>query len=242
MRQIARSLIDLWRRAPSAIARLLGEATQYGRPARALGALLAVTILGTGGYVAGATMTDRPSDRQAASADPPESSGGGQPEPTPGTPTVDLRTPGHSAEPSASATGRSKAPSPATATSEIPPPASTSASGSPSTGATSPSTSPTQPGTTASAAPKDTAPPQTSVSEDFLVRHVALLTFSANEPATFACSLDGAAYAPCDSPLRFLDLAAGWHTLAVRATDTAGNTDPTPAESRWHSDRGGAGH
>ena len=79
------------------------------------------------------------------------------------------------------------------------------------------------------------------MSEDFPAPDAAHFTFSANEPATFTCSLDEAAYTSCGSPLRYLDLAAGWHTLAVRATDAAGNTDPTPAESSWHSDKGSPG-
>jgi hypothetical protein len=77
------------------------------------------------------------------------------------------------------------------------------------------------------------------VAEEFLAADATLFTLSANEPATFTCSLDDAAYAACGSRLRYLDLAAGWHTLAVRATDAAGNTDPSPAESTWHSSKGG---
>jgi hypothetical protein len=76
------------------------------------------------------------------------------------------------------------------------------------------------------------------VAEEFPAANATLFTLSANEPATFTCSLDGAAYAACGSRLRYLDLAAGWHTLAVRATDAAGNTDPSPAESTWHSNKG----
>ena len=68
-----------------------------------------------------------------------------------------------------------------------------------------------------------------------------MLTFGANESATFACSLDEAAYTPCDSPTRYADLHPGWHTFAVRATDAAGNVDPTPAEVRWLARVAGAG-
>jgi acetolactate synthase regulatory subunit len=48
--------------------------------------------------------------------------------------------------------------------------------------------------------------------------------------STFACSLDGAAYAACTSPRQLTSLAQGAHTFRVRATDPAGNTDSTPAE------------
>jgi hypothetical protein len=36
------------------------------------------------------------------------------------------------------------------------------------------------------------------------------------------------------------DLDPGWHTLAVQATDAAGNTDLSPAETRWHANAGSA--
>jgi Bacterial Ig domain len=46
----------------------------------------------------------------------------------------------------------------------------------------------------------------------------------ANEDASFECRLDAAAFAPCNSgSFQFTALAAGPHTLRVRATDLAGN-------------------
>ena len=45
--------------------------------------------------------------------------------------------------------------------------------------------------------------------------------------STFACSIDGKAFAPCTSGVTY-KLKAGKHTFAVRAT-AAGVTDPTPA-------------
>jgi hypothetical protein len=237
----SRSLVDLGRRLPPATARLLGEATQQGRPVRALVALLVVMVLGTGGYVAGRAMTGGPEDPQAGPADPTASYDGGRPEATAVAPASDDQTSGaRSEKPSGSATGRSEAPSPSSAATSTPTPRPrhSSAAGPPSTAAGTPSTSPSQPGVTESAVPKDVTPPQTVLSQDLPASDAALFTFTANEPATFTCSLDDAAYTPCDSPLRYLDLAAGWHTLSVRATDAAGNTDPTPAESRWHADKG----
>ena len=56
------------------------------------------------------------------------------------------------------------------------------------------------------------------------------------EVATFGCSLDGAGFVPCVSPLVVEDLAEGPHELAVRAADEAGNVDPTPASRRWSVD------
>jgi hypothetical protein len=61
----------------------------------------------------------------------------------------------------------------------------------------------------------------------------ASFVFGASERATFECSLDGAAYASCTAPLGLAGLADGSHTFAVRATDAAGDVDPTPATRSW---------
>jgi hypothetical protein len=53
--------------------------------------------------------------------------------------------------------------------------------------------------------------------------------FTAGEPATFACSLDGGAWVACTSPKTYSGLSRGWHGVRARATDAAGNVDPTPA-------------
>jgi hypothetical protein len=62
----------------------------------------------------------------------------------------------------------------------------------------------------------------------------ATFSFSATEAnSTFQCSLDGAAYSGCTSPQQYTNLASGSHTFNVRATDPAGNTDPSPATRNW---------
>ena len=56
-------------------------------------------------------------------------------------------------------------------------------------------------------------------------------SFSSSESgSSFECQVDSGAYAPCSSPDTTAPrLPDGPHTFSVRATDAAGNTDPTPA-------------
>jgi hypothetical protein len=61
----------------------------------------------------------------------------------------------------------------------------------------------------------------------------ARFAFSSGEPATFQCRIDGAPFAGCSAPKTYKGLAAGVHRFAVRAIDSAGNVDPTPAVSSW---------
>lgn len=59
-------------------------------------------------------------------------------------------------------------------------------------------------------------------------------TFSSpDSTASFQCSMDEGAFADCDTPFETSSLAAGSHTLQVRAVDAAGNLDPTPASHTW---------
>jgi hypothetical protein len=64
----------------------------------------------------------------------------------------------------------------------------------------------------------------------------ATFTFHASTgDATFECSLDGATYAPCTSPVTYDPVAEGPHDFAVRAVDANG-ADPTPATRSWRVD------
>jgi hypothetical protein len=236
----SRPLIDLWRRLPRAAARLLGEAAKPG-PVRALVAMMMALSLGTGAYAAVASVIGGSSNRQAESAGlgqrpgPTASRDGERPRLTNDIPTSDGRAPtGSDSEPGTTAAEQSEAPSPATGVTPSPRSKLGRVTGSPSTGTATPSTSPSQPSATAST-PEDLTPPNTSLSEEFPAGDAARFSFSANEPASFTCSLDGAAYTSCDSPTHYSDLHPGWHTFAVRATDAAGNVDPSPAEVRWHA-------
>jgi Ca2+-binding RTX toxin-like protein len=83
---------------------------------------------------------------------------------------------------------------------------------------------------------QDRKPPQTKI----VARPRAVLTtnggkrrvvvrFTASERGvTFRCKLDRKPFLPCASP-RAYSLAIGKHAIRVRATDAAGNADPTPA-------------
>lgn len=80
----------------------------------------------------------------------------------------------------------------------------------------------TAPDTSIDSSPTD---PTSSTSASF--------TFSANEPASFQCSRDGAAWSTCTSPTSYSGLAAGDHSFDVRASDACGNTDASPAAFDW---------
>ncbi len=82
----------------------------------------------------------------------------------------------------------------------------------------------TAPETTITSAPSGNTPGST-----------ATVAFTASEPSTFECRLDQAGYAPCTSPQTYTSLAAGAHSVDVRAIDTAGNVDGSPATATWTS-------
>lgn len=63
--------------------------------------------------------------------------------------------------------------------------------------------------------------------------------FSADEAGSiFECSIDEVAFGSCTSPHATILLDDGRHTFAVRATDAAGNTDPTPGTQNFTVDTG----
>jgi Galactose oxidase-like, Early set domain/RTX calcium-binding nonapeptide repeat (4 copies) len=53
--------------------------------------------------------------------------------------------------------------------------------------------------------------------------------FSSQPGTSFECRLDAGSYLPCSVPKTTSHLADGSHTFSVRARDSAGNIDPTPA-------------
>jgi hypothetical protein len=83
--------------------------------------------------------------------------------------------------------------------------------------------------------PPDATAPRTRIRKRPRKRttsRVARFVFAANEPATFKCKLDRRKFRPCPRRARFR-VKLGRHTLRVRATDTAGNTDRTAARYTW---------
>jgi len=86
----------------------------------------------------------------------------------------------------------------------------------------------------------DTMPPETAIDSGpsgTTSSTSATFAFSSSEAgSTFACSTDGGGSVPCTSPVTLSGLAAGTHTFSVRATDAAGNADPTPAARTWTVD------
>jgi len=91
----------------------------------------------------------------------------------------------------------------------------------------------TAPDTTITSGPSGTTPAKD-----------ATLVFTSTEAnSTFECSLDGAAFTSCTTPLNLTALAQGAHTFSVRAIDPNGNVDATPATTTWtiNSDTDGDG-
>ena len=81
--------------------------------------------------------------------------------------------------------------------------------------------------------PPDETPPDTVIDTTNLdqVSLSAAFTFHATEEnSTLECSLDGADFTSCSSPIVYTELSYGDHIFAVRAIDESLNVDETPAE------------
>ena len=86
----------------------------------------------------------------------------------------------------------------------------------------------------------DHLPPQTAITAapaTVTGEAAAEFRFAADEPdSSFECALDDGPFEACASPRRYEGLTEGGHGFAVRATDPAGNTDPSPATRSWTID------
>ncbi len=83
----------------------------------------------------------------------------------------------------------------------------------------------------------DTTPPNTSIvagPSGTTASTTASFDFSSSESgSSFQCKLDSASWKACAESESFSSLTPGSHTVAVRAVDASGNTDPTPATRSW---------
>ena len=109
---------------------------------------------------------------------------------------------------------------------------------------------PGEPGATANGCPEppgpepepqagDTSPPDTTITggpSAKTKKKTATIAFSGSDAravAGFQCRLDDGAFEACSSPKTYGGLKKGRHTVEVRAIDSAGNVDPTPASRGW---------
>lgn len=86
----------------------------------------------------------------------------------------------------------------------------------------------------------DTTPPQTILGDikpaPLSTETTPSFSFSSEEGATFECKVDRAPFVPCSSPFTAATLSDGRHSFMVRAKDSAGNYDLTPATYSWTID------
>ncbi len=86
----------------------------------------------------------------------------------------------------------------------------------------------------------DETPPDTTIDsgpEGLTSDPTPSFSFSSSEEgSSFECRLDSGSFSACTSPLTTAMLSDGPHTLEVRATDAAGNLDPTPASRSFTVD------
>ena len=88
----------------------------------------------------------------------------------------------------------------------------------------------------------DSLPPETAIDTALTAvdSRSAHFTFSNTGGSSFQCALTGPsqshAFVPCTSPRDYGSLADGSYSFQVRAVDTAGNVDPTPATHTWAID------
>lgn len=81
-------------------------------------------------------------------------------------------------------------------------------------------------------------PPETDIVKIRTGDHAAKVRFRSDDPgATFECKLDKRGFRDCESPKRYRELDPGRHKVKVRAGDSAGNVDPTPAKRKFRIGR-----
>lgn len=84
--------------------------------------------------------------------------------------------------------------------------------------------------------PIPSAAPQTTITRSKVKGAQRKATFrfaSSSSGSTFSCKLDRKPFRNCQSPKTYKRLKQGAHRFRVRATDSAGNADPTPAVRKF---------
>ncbi len=85
--------------------------------------------------------------------------------------------------------------------------------------------------------PIKTAITSATPSESPTSQPTMVLTFVADQAnATFKCSLDGAAFIACSSPMTYTNVSDGTHKFVVKAIDAYGNMDAAGASYSWMID------
>jgi hypothetical protein len=96
---------------------------------------------------------------------------------------------------------------------------------------------PPEPETDPPPPPADTTPPNTTIGSKppaTTTDTSASFEFSSTEAgSSFECKLDAGGYGSCTSPKSYSGRSIGDHIFSVRATDKAGNVDPTSATWSW---------
>lgn len=82
---------------------------------------------------------------------------------------------------------------------------------------------------------KVVAPPNTTITGEFVItgKHRATFDFAGSGgvgPLHFQCKVDSGSWKSCTSPVTYTRLSHGSHTFNVRAIDSRGRADPTPAK------------
>lgn len=81
----------------------------------------------------------------------------------------------------------------------------------------------------------DTSPPETTITaapRAKITGASAIFRFASSDPAArFECRLDTGVWAQCSSPQSFVRLGPGRRVFKVRAVDSAGNADRSPARA-----------
>lgn len=242
------TLVNLWRRLPRAVAVSVAALAELS-PGRALMALVVSLGFGTSAAFAvasvGGSAIEAAQPAVLTQRPMPTASRDGERPVVPGS--TGLGPQGNASPWSEPTTGRSSAPTAPDRQEEErgrtagSPPRAAHGSRTPRAGSSASSTPRAEPGGEESPSSTDDNPPRTSIDASFPDGDTADFSYTASESASYECSLDGASYTPCDSPSTFSNLHPGWHVFAVRATDAAGNVDPSPAIIRWHANAGSAG-